>query len=117
MRFKFPEDDRRFTWTRHIKNKMLFYGLSEQKIRGVFKSPTRLVHGVAEETIAAMKSLTAKRRHEEIWIMYRPEKRRVGKLARILMISAWRYPGESNPSQAVPIPEEVIAELGLNRQF
>ncbi len=116
MNFRFPEDDRQFTWTRHIKNKMLFYGLSEQRVRGVFKSPARLVEGVAEDTIAAMKPNSTKSRREEVWIMYRAQKVKSKQAPKILMISAWRYPGLSNPEKAVPIPEEVVLELGLRIQ-
>ena len=31
MLFKFPKNDKNFSWTQHVKNKMLYYRLSEQK--------------------------------------------------------------------------------------
>ena len=37
MLFKFPKDDKFFHWTRHIKDKMLFYRISEQKIKTILK--------------------------------------------------------------------------------
>ena len=31
--------------------------------------------------------------------------------SRILLISAWRYPGVTKPGAKVPIPDDVLAEL------
>ena len=115
FRFKFPKNDARFAWTNHIKNKMLFYGLSEQKIKSVLQSPKRKEEGIAPDTVAAMQSSRGKKKPEEIWIMYRslrePRIRSVMRGTRILMISAWRYPGITKPGQKPLIPQEILDEL------
>ncbi len=97
---------------------MLFYGISEQKIRTILKSPTRVETGIAEGTVAAMKKSLTKKRPEEIWIMYqvtsnKRQATRDGKPTRMLMISAWRYPGVSKPGATIPIPEDILDELLL----
>ncbi len=121
MFFKFPKDDQRFSWTNHIKNKMLFYGLSEQKIRSVLNAPKRKEEGIAPQTVAVMKRNDRGKKKEEIWVMYlrrpdinvggrSPDRERRG---RLLMISAWRYPGISKPGTEIPIPNDIRKELGL----
>lgn len=103
----------------HIKNKMLYYGLSEQKIRSIIKSPDRVEEGIAEGTSAAMKSKKGGKNPEELWVMYaetkklKPTKeikldRKPGKF---LMISAWRYPGTSRPGKGIPVPEDILEEI------
>ncbi len=54
--FKFPENNARFSWTRHIKNKMVFYNISGAQIMRIFSRPDRREEGIAPSTIAAMKS-------------------------------------------------------------
>ena len=120
MLTRFPKDDKKFSWTAHIKNKMLYYGISEQKIRAILKSPDRAEQGIAEGTNAVMKKKSAKKNSEELWVMYAETKkikptsgidlgRKPGKL---LMISVWRYPGVSKPGKAIPIPDDIREELG-----
>lgn len=119
MLFKFPKDDGRFSWTRHIKNKMIFYGLSEQRIKSALNSPKRKEEGIAPNTIAVMKRNDRGKKKEEIWVMYlrrpdtnvggrSPDRERRGKF---LMISAWRYPGVSRPGKEIPIPDDIREEL------
>jgi len=131
----FPKDTREFSWTRHIKNKMVFYHLSGTQILRIFRKPDRIEEGVAPETIAAMqtkKSLGANTpRQEEIWIMYRvnkglrtknkereqkssgsiPQSLVLSSKSRITLISAWRYPGITKPGDRLPIPVEIAEEL------
>ncbi len=147
LRFRFPRDDSRFRWTNHIKNKMLFYGLAEGRVRRVVQSPKRREKGIAPGTIAVMQRNDRGKKKEEIWVMYcslrEPRThadwtRTVAELTRtntdnradtrgnekrlrtsassprqsaILMVSAWRYPGISKPGRAIPIPEDILAEL------
>lgn len=113
MLIKFPKDDRQFTWTRHIKNKMIFYGLSEQRIRGVLNSPKRKEEGIAPNTVAAMKRNDKTKRKEEIWVMYQKltDNKSYKSGAKLRMISAWRYPGVSKPGAQIPIPEDILNEL------
>jgi hypothetical protein len=137
----FPKDTPQFSWTRHIKNKMVFYHLSGAQILRIFRKPNRREEGIAPNTIAAMASRrplknnkqeiinerAKKQRVEEIWIMYRVNKQRTAKderfknermnpetpkfRSRITMISAWRYPGVTKPGERPPIPEDVLEML------
>jgi hypothetical protein len=115
MLFKLPRDTKEIHWTEHIKEKMKQYQLSERRILKVFRNPERKEEGVAPETIAVMQ--TAGRRHlYEIWLMYQIKKSKVKRQKakfegkRIIMISAWKYPGKS-PIRKPPIPEEVLENL------
>lgn len=119
MLIRFPKDDKKFSWTMHIKNKMLYYGISEQRVRSILKSPDRVEAGIAEGTSAVMKRKSSGKNPEELWVMYaetkklKPTKeikleRKSGKM---LMISAWRYPGISKPGTAIPIPDDIRKEL------
>ena len=117
MFFKFPKDDKDFKWTRHIKDKMLFYHISEQKIKAILKSPDRREEGIAPNTSAVMKRNDKPKRQEEIWVMYSAagasSKFKV-KSSKLILVSAWRYPGKSKPGKEIPIPEDILAELNLN---
>ena len=115
---KFPKDDHILSWTRHIKNKMMFYGLSESKIRRILKSPKRREEGIAPRTMAAMQRNDRAKKKEEIWVMYqtkRKEKntpgRKLGLAPQVRLISAWRYPGISKAGDAIPIPDHILADL------
>ena len=114
---RFPKDDHTFTWTRHIKNKMMFYGLSESRIRAVLREPKRVEEGIAPRTTAAMRRNDKNKKKEEIWIMYQKatNKRKLGG-PKILMISAWRYPGVSKAGAPIPIPEDIVAELNSSEE-
>ena len=124
---KFPADDNQFLWTRHIKNKIMFYGLSAQKIKTVLKSPTRREDGIAPNTVAVMKRNDTKKRKEEIWVMYQTsiKNQKEQKNTKVttsgyslitrgpkkVMISAWRYPGHTKPGSHIPIPDDTLEEL------
>ena len=135
----FPKDTPQFSWTTHIKNKMVFYHLSGSQILRIFRQPERREEGIAENTIAAMQSRKFNRKlapvsssgltrgskspSEEIWIMYKLNKSGKKSLqslqpttyklqpSRITMISAWRYPGVTKPGERPPIPEDIAAAL------
>ncbi len=127
MLTKFPKDDRYCTWTRHIKNKMVFYGISESKIRRVVKSPKRVEEGIAPDTTAVMQRNDRGAKREEIWVMYQTKNKRrtmnnqksekpigstlVASGSQKLMISAWRYPGITKSGTPIPIPDDVLADL------
>ncbi len=124
----FPKDTKQFSWTRHIKNKMVFYHLSGAQILRIFRKPDRIEEGVAENTVAAMTGRKSAQRpspsvipkprdlqqgrrpHEELWIMYKMNKTKKP-TSRITMISAWRYPGVTKPGERPPIPPDVAEEL------
>ena len=104
MFFKEPKNTKDFYWTRHIKGKMLYYGLGEGRLRRVLRAYNRREEGIALNTIALMQKERTKK-PSEIWLMYQQE----GKKKK--MISAWRYPGISPKGKEIPIPEDIIEEL------
>ena len=90
-------------WTRHAKDKMNHWRLSESRVRRVIKSYDRIEEGVAEDTIALMQRAGTTKNKYEIWVMVadKDNQRRV--------VSAWRYPGITIPGE--PLPEEIIKEF------
>lgn len=129
MLFKFPKDDRTFSWTSHVKNKMLFYRISEQKIRSILRNPDRKEEGIAPNTLAVMKRNDKPSKKEELWVMYLVLPGRTRGLAqtstqnnaesqrlnvtgqKLRIISAWRYPGVSPKGNKIPIPHDIQDEL------
>lgn len=123
MLFRFPKDDKNYSWTTHVKNKMLFYRISEQKIKAILRSPDRKEEGIAPDTLAVMKRNDKPNKKEELWVMYATKtnnkktatdaekiKLRIeGRKFRI--ISAWRYPGVTKKGNEIPIPHDILEEL------
>jgi hypothetical protein len=76
MQAKSPKNTNCYFWTEHVKFKMRFYGLSEQKVLGVISSPKRKEEGIVEKTIAVMKPVSPKVVggkevwKQEVWVMY-----------------------------------------------
>jgi hypothetical protein len=113
MLFKLPRDTKEIHWTRHIKEKMREYQISERRLLRIFRNPERKEEGIAPGTVAVMQ--TGGRKHPyEIWLMYQIKiskiKNQNAKREKIIMISAWKYPGKS-PIRKPPIPEEVWENL------
>lgn len=71
------------------------YRLSEGRIRRILHTPHRVEEGIAEGTIAMMQRSTGKHPYE-LWVMVvdTPQERKV--------ISAWRYPGVTEPRKELP---------------
>lgn len=92
-------------WTNHVRGKMKFYGLSEQRISRVLHNPSRIEEGIALNTFAIMQSAGSQKHPYEIWLMLQETK------ARRKIISAWKYPGRTKPGD--PLPEEVLRDLKL----
>lgn len=96
-------------WTTHAKFKMAFYGLSENRVRRVLKTPLRTEEGIAEKTGACMQPSSYKFKNgkkswsQEIWVMFTNTKNG------IKIISAWRYPGITKPR--APFPDAILAEI------
>jgi len=82
-----------FHWTRHVKKKMSYYNLSENRVKRVLRKPDRKEIGVAPLTVAFMQRTGTKKHPTEIWAMY--QKVVSGKKKMTKVISAWRYPGIS----------------------
>jgi hypothetical protein len=110
---KLLKDTKEIHWTRHIKEKIREYQLSERRLLKIFRNPERKEEGIAPGTVAVMQTGGRKRPYE-IWLMYQIKisklKSQNSKLKRIIMISAWKYPGKS-PIRKPPIPEEVLENL------
>ncbi len=125
--FKLPKNDAKYHWTNHVGQKMLYYGLSPDRVKRVIRSPNRSEKGIAPDTIAVMqpgkissatlgKSASWK---EEIWVMYAMNKiqksniknQNFGVGPKKIIITAWRYPGKSPIREAIPIPNDILEEL------
>lgn len=105
MRFsKFKEE---LSWTRHAKEKMRFYRLSEARVKRVLRNPGRVEEGIAPGTIALMQRTGSKRRPTEIWLMYQPLRQKSAKR----IVTAWRYPGISPIRGEIPIPDDIREAL------
>lgn len=103
------------------------YGLSEQRVKRVIRSPKRIEEGIVKDTVAVMQPGGTVKRDaqgketwsQEIWVMYvsgtmGPKKTSLlGK--RLRVVSAWRYPGVSPKRD--PIPEDVLRELSESSIF
>ncbi len=112
--------DKNFHWTNHIMEKMRYYKISPSLVKRIVRYPERSEEGIVENTIASMKTNKSKKR-QEIWVMYQkknkkrkliPTYQRIGnkKLRpKIILITAWRYPGKS--PERNPIPQEIIEEV------
>ena len=110
-RFKAPKDDEKLSWTMHVVQKMMYYGISEGLVRRVIHTPARVEEGVAPETIAVMQPTGGKHK-KEVWVMYQPLKikTKIGR-PKLRVITAWRYPGVSPVRAAIPIPHDILCEL------
>ena len=114
MNFKIPKNDLKYAWTNHVIRKMLFYGLTPDRVKRVIRSPKRVENGVAENTIAVMTPGSNKKKPSEIWVMYQrksPNSKLTIHNSRFIIISAWRYPGISPIGKAIPIPTDILEEL------
>lgn len=102
--FKFPQDDKKYSWTRHVVGKMQYYRISESIVKRIIHAPKRVEKGVAEDTIACMIPVGSKKK-QELWVMYQPKGQRKH------IITAWRYPGISPVRDVIPIPDDILREL------
>lgn len=132
------KNDSKYYWTNHVKEKMIFYGLSDSLIKRVLRFPKRTEEGIAPDTIASLKTAGSKKNQYEIWVMYQVRKNaRISKKAnedklnildklseneineiikykpQIVIISAWKYPGITQKKNEIPIPEDIRKIFGL----
>jgi len=105
MRFRKPKDDNQIIWTKHVIEKMKYYGLSENRLRNVLWRPKRVEEGIAPQTIALMQPYGSSKKPKEIWLMFQ-EFRQKGKKKRRI-ISAWRYPGITPKGKQIYLPDDV----------
>src|SRR5258708_7194263 len=119
MRMNPTKNDAKYHWTNHVQGKMMYYGLSADRVKRVMRSPHRSEKGIAPDTIAVMspsgRSPAGRQRNgkplpwkEEIWVMYaaaKPSKFKDDKFKNLnprkkVIITAWRYPGKSPVREA-----------------
>lgn len=105
MNFKLPKNDSKYHWTQHVIRKMVFYGLTPDRVKRIIRSPKRVEDGVAENTVAVMASGTNNKKPSEVWTMYQKKGNKK------IIISAWRYPGVSPVGKQIPIPQDILEEL------
>ncbi|MFY9493064.1 MAG: hypothetical protein WAP55_01055 [Minisyncoccia bacterium] len=103
-RFNLPQDDKKYSWTRHVVGKMQYYRLSESIIKRIIRAPKRVENGIAENTVACMIPKKSKK-PQEFWVMYQQKGQRKH------IITAWRYPGTSPVRDQIPIPQDILEEL------
>jgi len=139
LSFKLPENDSKYEWTNHVKEKMVYYGISSSLVKRIVRFPKRKEEGIAPGTTAVMQPRGSAKTPQEIWVMYRPcagvapvfdmphllARSQWGRCQRRGMpegkfnistgtkkiISAWRYPGISPVGKKIPIPDEILQEL------
>ena len=102
------QQDGIFYWTKHSQEKLRQYGLSASRIKRLIRHSERIEAGIAPETWASMQTAGSKKHPYEIWTMYIVEKARKQS---IKIISAWKYPGKTNPGDPVPIPPDIFEEI------
>jgi len=101
-------------WTRHAREKMRQYQLSESRLKRILRNPERKEVGIAPETTAVMQNTGAKKNPKEIWIMYQVNSKgkiQKAKLKQIKIISAWRYPGRSPIGKPPLIPDDILEAI------
>ena len=114
MELKIPQNTSRFEWTMHSIAKMKQYNSSENRVKRVINNPKRKEVGVAPGTIAVMQPNSSKHSYE-FWAMYQPavDHPKGGQHnKRIRIITAWKYPGRSPINGTIPIPLDILEELG-----
>ena len=118
MEFKLPKNTDKFSWTNHSARKMLQYQLSEARVKRVINNPKRKELGIAPGTIAVMQPNSSKHGYE-VWVMYQIKSKVKNQKSKtpdsgqkIVIITAWKYPGKSPVRGNIPIPLEILEELG-----
>jgi hypothetical protein len=112
MFLNIPENNKKIFWTKHSKNKMRQYQLSEKRVLRILRKPDRKEEGIAPGTIAQMQITGTKKHPTEAWMMYQLIRSKVkGKRLKIKIISAWRYPGRTPIGQRPIIPEDILEDL------
>ena len=109
MQFKKPKNNDKYYWTEHVCGKMIQYGISEQTVRRIIRNPERIEEGIAENTVASMQTRGNKAKYE-LWCMYQGSEKKKGQ---IKVITTWKYPGVSPTRASIPVPQDIIDELGI----
>ena len=78
---------------------MHYYKLSESRVKSVLRNPERTEEGIAENTIAMMRTNRTSNRPYEIWVMTSDVSMRNSP---VRVVSAWKYPGQTKPGESLP---------------
>ncbi|MDP3953921.1 MAG: hypothetical protein Q8Q06_00710 [bacterium] len=113
------QDDAKYKWTNHVKDKMRYYRISPSLVKRIVRHPHRVEEGIAPGTSASMQRTPNKNKPQEIWVMYQEIGQRPisdnSQLSIVYspkkIISAWRYPGISPLGKQIPIPDDILMEL------
>jgi len=121
MQFRPPKSDGKYSWTNHVQQKMIYYGISESLIKRIIRFPKRKEEGIAPGTVAVMQPGSNKKKPTEIWVMYQDIKSEARnskfetnynfQIPKRRIISAWRYPGISPIGKKLHIPDDVMMDL------
>jgi len=74
MFLRLPKNNERIFWTKHAKEKMRQYQLSEKRVLCILRKPDRKEEGIAPGTIAHIQVTGTKKHPTEAWLMYQIEK-------------------------------------------
>ncbi len=117
--YKKPKNDEKWVWTNHVVGKMGYYRISESLVKRVVRFPQRVEKGIAPGTTACMQPSGSKKSPSEVWVMYveigsgrEKTKNKTFLFPKKKIITAWRYPGISPIGEPIPIPEDILAEIG-----
>ena len=81
------------------------YQLSESRIKRVLRNFNRKEKGIVPNTVAVMQKAGTVKRPYEIWAMFQKRGQK------IIIITAWKYPGVSPIREEIPIPLDILQEL------
>jgi len=105
-------------WTKHAREKMKFYRLSEARVKRVLHHPDRVEEGIAPKTMATMQKAGSQKYPSEIWVMYQQthplsflKAKKPFSQSGMRIISTWRYPGQSPVGEKIKIPDSVRQDL------
>jgi len=108
---KDPQNTDKYYWTDHAKAKLKQYGLSASRVTRIMRYPERIEEAIVADCFAAMQTVGNKNKNE-IWIMWQniiKDKKLLS--AKKKIISAWRYPGITQPGKQIPFPADTLEEL------
>jgi hypothetical protein len=101
-----------FVWTKHSQAKIQQYMLSESRVKRIVRNPQRVEKGIAPKTLASMQKAGSKKHPYEIWVMYQIKKSKIkNQKSKLIVISAWKYPGITHPGDPIPIPPDIFEEI------
>jgi len=108
-----PQNTDKYFWTDHAKGKLTQYGLSSSRVTRIMRSPERVEEAIVEDCFAAMQTVGNKNKNE-LWVMWQnviKDKSSAASISKKKIISAWRYPGVTQPGKEIPLPADTLDSL------